>query len=141
MMLRKVMWIAGGGIVLIGVVVATWWGAQLLMATPQHKLTHVSQTIARLSECTGKNFGCYASYLRARTINAEPKMAFADLRQAYETDAVVRQQCHELAHVIGEAAFEKYGSVAEATAHGDGMCQAGYYHGLEEAAAGHDKHE
>ncbi len=61
-----------------------------------------------------------------------------------ETDAVfqvmeenqraarVFESCHVFLHFMGQAAYEKYGSVSEAFRHGSHTCFAGFYHGVLE---------
>ena len=130
--MRKLLLVVLGCIIGVAVVAGTWWGAQALLAQQSSKLP---QPIARLSDCAGKTFTCYYQYLRPRTINDGPAAALADIKRAAATDTYAREQCHELAHVVGAAAFERYGNLAAVLRYDDPMCEGGYKHGAEEAQA------
>lgn len=87
--------------------------------------------------CEGDNqFKCYEKYFEAKTQNTEALAAIEDLKKVYETDSYAKAQCHQLGHVIGRAAYTKYGSLASAYTKGDGFCWSGYYHGITEQAVG-----
>jgi hypothetical protein len=48
---------------------------------------------------------------------------------------LVRKNCHRIVHVIGSAAFERYGrDVAKTFSLGSSACASGYYHGILERA-------
>lgn len=60
----------------------------------------------------------------------------ADLRRRYnENQSFVVSQCHQLVHIIGQAAMMNYSTVAEAYLEGDSFCWSGYYHGTLEGLA------
>lgn len=88
-----------------------------------------------MSSCTGKKFSCYYQYVRQRTLRDGPTAALADIKRAYQTDAYVKTQCHELVHVVGAAATEKFSRLQDVLRYDDPMCQNGYRHGAEEAMA------
>ncbi|MEJ0021556.1 MAG: hypothetical protein WDN47_03140 [Candidatus Doudnabacteria bacterium] len=79
-----------------------------------------------------QNFECYAQYYKNLVETQGVPAAFTSLRAEYDLNAYVSAQCHPLAHVIGQAAVEKYPTVAEAYTHGDSFCWSGYYHGVLE---------
>lgn len=61
-----------------------------------------------------------------------PTKAFDALKAAYATDANVKADCHQLAHVIGRTQAEKSSSIAITFGLGDQFCWSGYYHGAME---------
>lgn len=79
-------------------------------------------------------FSCYRDYLSQKVAESGPEPAMSDIKSAYESHDYVRQQCHELVHVVGREAYEKYASLPEAYAHGDSFCWSGYHHGATEKA-------
>ena len=88
--------------------------------------------------CAQKNevtFGCYKKELTDITKKNGPEPAFTLLKQGYQTSSYIKSQCHQLVHVIGRAAYAKYGNLAQTFEHGDQFCWAGYYHGLMEQVA------
>ncbi len=89
--------------------------------------------------CVGKlasDFDCYGDYLKkiVREEGIEP--AFAYLRSTYVSNLYVRSQCHPLTHSIGQAAVEKFPTLAEAYQHADSFCWSGYHHGALEGLVG-----
>jgi hypothetical protein len=80
--------------------------------------------------CT--SFSCYRDRYDCMTRQQEPEAALADLKAAYDTSPVAKSQCHQLIHVIGRAAADKYPDISEAYRHGDHFCWSGYYHGVME---------
>ncbi len=55
--------------------------------------------------------------------------AFAELKDEYKKNDLVRASCHELTHDIGYAAAELYSDVPGTFSQGDDFCASGYYHG------------
>jgi len=86
--------------------------------------------------CSGKeetNFSCYDK-LYTLIVNEDGiESAFAFLRKEYQNSAYAKAQCHQLTHIIGRAAAQKFSSVFETYGAGDGFCWSGYYHGVMEA--------
>lgn len=88
-----------------------------------------------IAVCEGANtreFKCWEQRYQQMVVQQSPKAAFADARGAYETNDYVRTDCHQIAHVIGRAAAERYGDVIAAYNEGDNFCWSGYYHGVME---------
>jgi hypothetical protein len=56
------------------------------------------------------------------------------LKQKMAGNASVARECHPLLHHMGHAAYDHYGSFAEAMAHQDEFCNSGFTHGIIEAA-------
>ena len=86
--------------------------------------------------CTGENatnFMCYDNLYAAIVREEGIEESFAFLRKEYQDNAYVETQCHQITHVIGKAAVEKFPSVSEAYGVGDSFCWSGYYHGVIEA--------
>jgi hypothetical protein len=59
--------------------------------------------------------------------------AFDELKEEYEKNGFVRSNCHQMSHVIGRAAAERYGDIPGAYDRGDSFCGSGYYHGVMQA--------
>ena len=90
-----------------------------------------------IETCAGtNNFKCYEAYLTDKATSSDAVQAIEVLKKAYAVDEYVKSQCHQLTHVVGHAAYEKYGSLAAAYTKGDGFCWSGYYHGVTEEAVG-----
>lgn len=90
-----------------------------------------------LVHCVGKNanFVCSMNYFEQLTRTFGTKTALEDLKKEYTTRTDVVNNCHQLAHVIGNTAVDTYGGdIAEAFQHGDSFCWSGYYHGVVERA-------
>lgn len=87
------------------------------------------------TDCSGAFAGDYACHqeryrdlVRASGVEA----AFAELKDQYGKNEFSKPECHQIAHIIGRAAVERYGDLSEAYARGDNFCFAGYYHGAME---------
>jgi hypothetical protein len=88
--------------------------------------------------CTANNtvnFTCYKDVLNNIVEVKGPEAAFTLVKQQYDKVGFVKSQCHQLTHVIGRAAYAKYGNIGDTFAHGDQYCWAGYYHGMMEQVA------
>lgn len=77
-------------------------------------------------------FSCYKKELSTITANQGPQAAFSLVKNEYEKVPYVKSQCHQLAHVIGRAAYARYGNITDTFAQGDQFCWSGYYHGAME---------
>lgn len=80
-------------------------------------------------------FSCYKKELTDVTKDQGPEKAFMLVKQQYSKNSYVKSQCHQLVHIIGRAAYAKYGNIADTFGHGDQFCWAGYYHGIMEQVA------
>jgi hypothetical protein len=99
-----------------------------------HALTGTNE--AAVADCSGASkldYACYEKRYHDLVLNSGVEAAFADLKNEHEKNGFVRDACHYLTHVIGHAAGELYGDVADAYAQGDEFCSSGYYHGVMEA--------
>ncbi len=86
-------------------------------------------------ECEGpeaSNFNCWEERFAQTVREDSPKVAFADMRKEYETSEFMQSNCHQLVHVIGRTAAERYTDVIAAYNEGDNFCWSGYYHGVME---------
>jgi hypothetical protein len=83
--------------------------------------------------CDPGDLGCYEGRYARLVRDAGPERAFRAFKADYKRDQLVRAKCHTLAHVVGRAAGERFGDVAEAYRRGDRFCASGYYHGAMEA--------
>lgn len=86
--------------------------------------------------CSGKdatNFSCYNTLYTLMVAEDGIEPTFAFLRNEYNNSEYVKSQCHQITHVIGRAAAQKFSSAFEAYGAGDGFCWSGYYHGVMEA--------
>ncbi|HSX29423.1 MAG TPA: hypothetical protein VLE73_02590 [Candidatus Saccharimonadales bacterium] len=96
------------------------------------------RSLSELASCKPETkFQCYSTYFQAETKSANPKTALAEMQQLYDQgDEYVVSQCHQLAHQVGHAGYDKYGSLGKAFENGDNFCWSGYYHGITEQAVG-----
>jgi hypothetical protein len=87
--------------------------------------------------CTSasSSYSCYKKQLTEITNKQSPEAAMALVKKEYSLNSYVKSQCHQLTHVIGRAALDKYKNVADTYAHGDQFCWSGYYHGAMEEVA------
>lgn len=81
------------------------------------------------------SFPCWRKRMETVTTILGPVAAMNDLRSLYATRrGLIIAECHQLAHAVGNTAFERFGDVAEAFVSGDPFCWSGYYHGILEQA-------
>ncbi len=86
-------------------------------------------------DCSGASavdYACYQERYQDLVQGSGVKAAFEELKDEYKKNDFVRSGCHQLTHVIGRAAAERYGDIAEAFGHGVHFCGTGYYHGVME---------
>ena len=107
-----------------------------LATVPEDQQDNHQQPAQNTFPCSqSTNFNCYDKYYRGIVKDKSVAAAFADLRIRYNTIPYITSMCHPLAHVIGQAAVDKYPDVSEAYSHGDSLCWSGYYHGVMEGIA------
>ena len=82
---------------------------------------------------TVDKFNCYEDFYKKSVGQDGPQVAMLDLKTRYNLEPYVKNECHQLAHVIGRAATAKYPTVDEAYIRGDSACWSGYYHGVIES--------
>ncbi len=112
-----------------GLVVGSFW----LVTRNSGSSTNSVAAATDSCEATGQaNFKCYKTLLQDITNQQDPEAAFALVKEQYRSIDYVKSQCHQLAHVIGRAAYEKYGGITETFSHGDQFCWSGYHHGAIE---------
>ncbi len=90
---------------------------------------------AKPPSCTGAaalNLDCQKRRFATILGQSGPETAFTELKRSYRREGFVRNGCHPIVHAMGNAAADRYGSVAEAYGRGDSFCSAGYYHGVVE---------
>ncbi len=122
-----------GGVAFV-VVVAGVFGWLMLAKSPV-KAKAVPLVRARFHyACHGdpETMPCLQKYYTDQTNTLGTTKAFDKLKLAYQTDANVRADCHQLAHVIGRTQAEKSNSIADTFSKGDQFCWAGYFHGAME---------
>jgi hypothetical protein len=86
--------------------------------------------------CVTKDMYCYGRTYALLTFNKSPTDAFTAMKADYKTDTFVSSQCHQLSHIIGRTAYNKYLDLPKVFANGDSFCWSGYYHGVVEQAVG-----
>ncbi|HEU4424756.1 MAG TPA: hypothetical protein VFR67_19700 [Pilimelia sp.] len=79
------------------------------------------------------DFKCFQQHYQALVAGSGVAAAMTDMKDAYEKSEFVKGNCHQLVHVVGRAAGDKFGDVAKAYADGDNFCWSGYYHGVMES--------
>jgi hypothetical protein len=115
---------------------SVWALARDIGVNARNIATVLPQSNSLQTVCAGQknsDFECQKAYYKSSHESGGVKAAFADLRKDYETTPSIKTNCHQLTHVIGRAAGEKYGDVSKAYADGDTFCWSGYYHGVMEA--------
>jgi hypothetical protein len=89
---------------------------------------------AHTPECTGAqslDANCFVSRYTALTTTAGAKVALDDLAAQSASNQFLIAACHQLTHVVGRTAGERYGKAA--FAQGSDFCASGYYHGVTES--------
>ena len=85
--------------------------------------------------CSGAlstDYACHQERYRELVRDSGVEAAFAQLKDDYKKNELAKAGCHQLAHVIGRAAAERYGDLSATYGKGDNFCFAGYYHGAME---------
>lgn len=100
---------------------------------PREKVTINPDCINSVTSTSTSTFACYESFYQKLVKESGPKEAMVDLKTRYNVEPYVKNECHQLAHVIGRAATAKYPTVDEAYIRGDSACWSGYYHGVIES--------
>lgn len=77
-------------------------------------------------------FSCYRKLLDEIVMDQEPAKAMDLVKQQAPKIAYVQAQCHQLTHVIGRAAYDKYQDLGKTFVFGDHYCASGYFHGAAE---------
>jgi hypothetical protein len=90
------------------------------------------RAVSKLSgECT--DYACYQARYQDLVRDSGVRAAFGDLKDEYAENEFVKSNCHQLVHVIGRAAAERYGDISSTFSRGEHFCWSGYYHGAMEA--------
>jgi hypothetical protein len=122
--IAKKLWWLGPLVIVGGAVIGAW-----VVLRP-------TSTTNNIVDCKGAqagNFQCWQKRYTAMVKLQSTQAAFKDVKTAYAQSAFIRSNCHQLAHVIGRAAAERYGGdVVKAYNEGDNFCWSGYYHGVME---------
>ena len=92
-----------------------------------------AEGVAGCSGALAEDYACYRELYRNLVLDEGVNKAFVELRADYEEGGFVRANCHQMTHVLGRAAVERFGDVSGAYARGNGFCWSGYYHGAMEA--------
>lgn len=66
------------------------------------------------------------------THDQSPLVALDTLSKDMDKDPKLANVCHGITHLIGQAAYQKYGSFDEALKYKDELCGSGYIHGVIE---------
>ena len=82
-------------------------------------------------------FKAYRDSLETIVRTQNVSAAFFQLKNLYAQNDSVKPLCHELTHMIGRAALNKFHTLAEAYTQGDNFCADGYYHGVMEELSIH----
>jgi hypothetical protein len=80
----------------------------------------------------GTELSCYAAYYRTLATAIGISAAITDVKTRMITDPYVKEECHEIMHVLGRSTGEQAAGAAEAFKDGDTLCGAGYFHGVME---------
>src|SRR4051812_1581004 len=96
----------------------------------------VSEPTEAAMDCSGTSatdYACYQDRYRNLMRASGVKAAFDELKDDYAKNEFVKSNCHQLSHVIGRAAVDRYGDLSSSFSQGDSFCWSGYYHGAMEA--------
>lgn len=115
-------------VLLSALLVVSWWYVRRLDSIKKI-------TIIECRDVQAEDFDCWRQRYTGIVSQASPEQAFSDFRKQYEAVPFVKTNCHQIAHVIGRTASEKYPDVSEAYDRGDNFCWSGYYHGVMEGIA------
>ena len=105
----------------------------MLLFQPQPGALYHKAGVSWEKACPGDlstDVQCFREHYQTIVANQGVESAIADIKDAYEKSSYVRSNCHQLMHVIGQAAGDRYGYMAEAYARGTEFCWSGYYHGV-----------
>jgi hypothetical protein len=81
----------------------------------------------------GNGYSCYQKRYQDLVYDSGVEAAFAALKDESSKERFVKDNCHQLTHVIGRAAANLYADeVASTYSRGDDFCGSGYYHGAME---------
>jgi hypothetical protein len=89
-----------------------------------------------VADCSGalsSDYACYQERYQSLVRVFGVETAFDELKGEYGKNGFVRSNCHQLTHVIGRAAVERYGDIPTTYGRGEGFCGSGYYHGVMQA--------
>lgn len=87
-------------------------------------------------DCSGEranDYACYQERYQGLVFGPGVKAAFRDLKNEYEENEFVKNNCHQMTHVIGRAAADRLGDLSSTYGEGDSFCWSGYYHGAMES--------
>ncbi len=88
------------------------------------------------TDCSGAlatDYACHQQRYRNLTRDSGVQAAFAELKDEYKKNEFVKNNCHQMTHVIGRTAVGLYGDLPGTYDRGDPFCESGYYHGAMEA--------
>jgi hypothetical protein len=109
--------------------------AAILWPKPESQIS-ANPVASASNQCqNSQTYSCYKKELIAIAGKQGPEAATSLIKKEYDTNSYVKSQCHQLTHVIGRAAYDKYKTIADTYAHGDQFCWSGYYHGVMEEVA------
>ena len=116
--------------------------APVSVAKPVVKNTQAAATGIADPVCKQGNimeqYDCYGKFYTQLVKSSGAPAGMEHIKKKYALgDAFYISQCHQLTHMVGRAATEKYTTVSEAYTHGDSFCWSGYYHGVMEGIVSH----
>ena len=108
----------------------------ILLSKQQRGAPDPATAVSWEAACPGDlsgDFKCFERHYQTVVNSQSVEAAFTDIKDAYERSPYAKGNCHQLVHVIGRAAGNLFGDVAQAYGRGDEFCWSGYYHGVMEA--------
>ena len=78
------------------------------------------------------DYTCWQDYFTGIVDKQGGEAALGEINAYRAVNSYVLANCHTLVHAIGRAALLHYGSINEASKHGDYTCWSGYFHGIYE---------
>jgi hypothetical protein len=132
----KKKWILGLVLSFVGIAIMC---AAIFWPQPEERIAANPAAVSNLADsCAASNtvtYSCYKKQLAGITNKQGPEAAMALMKKEYNQSSYVKSQCHQLTHIIGRTALDKYKDIADTYAHGDQFCWSGYYHGAMEEIA------
>jgi hypothetical protein len=94
-----------------------------------------SRTTTGCSGALATDYACHQRRYQNLVRDSGVQAAFAELKDEFKKNELVKHNCHQMTHVIGRTAAGLYGDLPSTYSRGDPFCEAGYYHGAMEAIA------
>jgi hypothetical protein len=114
--------------------VASITAAGLIVKSASSQTTTQNNQVVECKADKEADYKCWKKYFETIVYNDNPQAALVSAQQENNKQGYVRNNCHQLAHIIGRASAKKYNlDVAKTFEQGNQFCASGYYHGAMES--------